>query len=256
MKKIGKMLFTFAFMVVSLFGMNSVNAQALDITYNNVSYEYYMTGGNGKIEMDIIKANNDVINAAISNFYPETSGASDVNVIPFTFTVKDGMTWDSSTDKATMYIRIPQVFNLEKSDKIYILKVNTADNSNVAFHSDNTGANHYDIKNLTDIQSVIDLNGVVSYEKIDATNYFTDKYAVLETGNFNSTGTTYYMLVTCHGVEPTPVPTPTPTPDPTTTTTIENPKTADAGNQLYILIGVVGLAGIIGLGVKFAKASK
>ena len=42
----------------------------------------------------------------------------------------------------------------------------------------------------------------------------------------------------------------------TTKMNIENPKTADAGNHLYIMISVIALAGIAGLGVKFAKSNK
>ena len=44
-----------------------------------------------------------------------------------------------------------------------------------------------------------------------------------------------------------------------TTTTkfnVENPKTADTGNNLYIIIGVIALVGITGLGVKLATSKK
>ena len=42
----------------------------------------------------------------------------------------------------------------------------------------------------------------------------------------------------------------------TQTTTIENPKTADASNQLYIIVGIIALVGITSLGIKFAKANR
>ena len=73
------------------------------------------------------------------------------------------------------------------------------------------------------------------------------------------------MLVVCNptGVQqPTTTTTTTTTtikpvdPTTTTTTTIENPKTADMGNQLYIVLGVICFAGIVSLGAKFAKSSK
>lgn len=40
------------------------------------------------------------------------------------------------------------------------------------------------------------------------------------------------------------------------TTTIENPKTADKSNQLYIVIGVIALAGVTGLGVKLVTSKE
>lgn len=279
MKKIGKILFTFLFMIAGIVGMGNVNAADYQIRFDNDYFEYYLTGGNNKLDMEIVSGEQDIFKRAINHFYPDDLTSSIVDVVPFKFTVKDGSTWDASTDSATMYINIPQLFNYEKDNgkSIYLIRIKEIDGQVQTYAHDigNIYTRNYEIKDYNDIKSAI--TSSVSHGKSLPTSgdYFTNKYAVLTTSEFNTTGTTYYMLITCKGekttpTEPTkptePEPTkPTPTeptkpeptqPTPTEPTTVENPKTADVSSQLYIVIGAICLAGVVGLGVKFAKANK
>lgn len=266
MKKFEKILFTFVLMVVGLFGMGNVNADTLSVKYNKANYDYFLTGSN-KLEMSLVTTENSIINNAISRFYTAASGAEKVNVVPFKFNIKSGSTWESS-DKATMYINIPNELNLDDSTHIYLMKIDGTTGNYKVYSIDNQFNETYAIKSESDIQSARN-SAVLGEKQIDnGLNYLSNKYAVLETSDFNTTGDTYYMLITCKGKELTTTTTTTTTTRPgetttttttqpsETTTTIENPKTFDASNQLYIVIGVIGLVGIIGLGVKFASSNK
>ena len=118
---------------------------------------------------------------------------------------------------------------------------------------------NYDIKDYNEVSSAFSSDSIVSKATSTIeTDYFTDKVAVFNTTEFDETGTTYYMLITCKGEiqNPTQPTNPTNPTQPTNPTTVENPKTADVSSQLYIIIGVICLIGIIGLGTKFAKSSK
>lgn len=256
MKKISKILFTFLFMFVGIVGMGNVNAQELKFKYNTSYYEYYMTGGNDKLDMQIIENSNDIINKALAEFYTEASGAENVNAVPFAFTVVDGKTWDPDTDKATMYINIPKELNLDVTDQIYLMRINSSNGYKYVYDIGDKFPGLYTIKSYNDIKSVAESATIFGKNKSD--DYLSNQFAVLETSDFETTGTTYYVLITCKGQEPVIIPEPTqPEPtQPTTSTTVENPKTADVSSQLYIVIGAICLAGIIGLGVKFVKANK
>ena len=263
MKKIGKILFTFLFMVVGLFGMGSVNAANYEIRFDNDYFEYYMTGGNNKINMEIVQGDPEIIKRAIDL----TSNI--VDVVPFKFTVADGKTWDPSTDSATMYINIPQLFQYEKDSgaSVYLVRIKEIDGE-VQTYAHDIGtiySRNYEIKDYNDIKAAIASNTSSGKSLPTSGDYFTNKYAVLQTSEFNTTGTTYYMLITCKGqktppTEPEPTKStstePTKPTEPTEPTTVENPKTADVSSQLYIVIGAICLAGVVGLGVKFAKANK
>lgn len=260
MKKIGKILFTFLFMTVGIAGIGNVSARELQFKYDSSYYEYYLTGGNDKLDMQIIESSNDIINKAVAEFYTEASGAEKVNIVPFSFTVQNGKTWDSKTDNATMYINIPKELNLEKSDQIYLMRINSSDGSKYVYDIGEKYPGVYLIKNYTDIKSATE--SATIFGKNISADFLSNQFAVLETSDFEATGTTYYALITCKGEVPivTPPTKPTPTnptqPTPTEPTTVENPKTADVSSQLYIVIGAICLAGVVGLGVKFAKANK
>lgn len=262
MKKIAKILFTFMIMVVGLFGMGNVNAQELQVKYITEAYEVGLIGTD-KFDVNVITSENDIINKAIAKFYPESSGAQVVHAVPFKFTLNEGQTWDANTDKATMYVRIPNDLLHAAGDysKTYIIRINPTNNTNKQ--------KSYEIKDYESLKKIPGNESVSTEKPIQIgsgnQNYFTDNYAVLETSDFDATGTTYYMLVVCNptGVQQPPTTTTTTTttikpvdPTTTTTTTIENPKTADMGNQLYIVLGVICFAGIVSLGAKFAKSSK
>lgn len=257
MKKIGKILFAFLFTVVGIFGMGTANARELELKYNNSYYEYYMVGGSDKIDMQIVEGSNDIINKAVGEFYTVDSGAIKVNIVPFAFSVKSGITWDSSVDKATMYINIPTELNLEQSDQIYLMKINPSNGHKYVYDIGSKYPGVYSIKGYDDIKSIT--NSATSFGKKLSTDYLSNQFAILETSDFEATGTTYYILITCKGTEPikpTQPTQPTKPTQPTEPTTIENPKTADVSSQLYIVIGAICLAGIAGLGVKFAKSNK
>ena len=243
MKKIEKILLAFVFMFVGLFGIQNVDA-ALAVKYNKENYDYFFTGSN-KLDMNLVTTENSVINTAISKFYTAASGAEKVNVVPFKFNVKSGSTWES-TDKITMYINIPNELNLDDSTHIYLMKIDAATGAYKVYSVDGQfNGLTYSIKSESDVQNARNSLVIGEKKKDNGLNYLSDKFAVLETSDFSATGDTYYALITCKGKEVT-----------TTTTTIENPKTFDANNQLYIVVGVIGLVGIIGLGVKFASSSK
>ena len=258
MKKIEKILLAFVFMVVGLFGMGSVNAAELSVKYNVSSYEYFFDGSSQKLNGSLVTEKNDVINTAISKFYTAASGAEKVNVVPFKFNVKSGSTWES-TDKITMYINIPNELNLDDSTHIYLMKIDAATGAYKVYSVDGQfNGLTYSIKSESEISDF--LQNQMRIDTVNGKNIrenLSNKFAVLETSDFSTTGDTYYALITCKGKEITTTTTTTTTvPNQTTTTTIENPKTFDANNQLYIVIGVIGLVGIIGLGVKFASSSK
>ena len=262
MKKLTKILFTFMIMVVGLFGMGNVNAQELQVKYITEAYDYYLTGTN-KLNMKLIPSSNDIINKAVAKFYQDNSGAQVVHAVPFEFSLKEGQTWDANTDKATMYIRIPNELLKAAGDysNTYIVRINTATNTNLAHDIGTKYDRSYLLKDYTTVKSILNNTTITSVGTLDKANFFTDNYAVLETSDFEKTGTTYYMLVVCNPtvvVPPTTTTTTTKPIDPTTTTTttIENPKTADMGNQLYIVLGVICFVGIVSLGAKFAKSSK
>ena len=65
----------------------------------------------------------------ISKFYSNGLTSNIVDVVPFAFTVKDGQKWDSKSDSATMYIRIPKLFNMSVDDgkSIYLVRVKEID---------------------------------------------------------------------------------------------------------------------------------
>lgn len=281
MKKVGKILFAFLFTVVGVFGMGTANAEGYQIRFDNNYYEYYMTGGNNKLDMNIVSGEEDIFKQSINHFYKSGLASSQiVDVVPFEFKVKDGETWDSTTDSATMYINIPKNFNIEKDggQSIYLIRIKVIDGEiqTYAHKIESSSASYsrlYEIKDRSSIESIITSNNVTSSGKNLSTDYFTNQFATLQTSEFNATGITYYMLITCKGelppepTKPTPTnpeptkptePEPTqPTPTvPTEPTTVENPKTADVSSQLYIVIGAICLIGIAGLGVKFAKANK
>ena len=268
MKKIEKILLAFVFMFVGLFGIQNVDA-ALAVKYNKENYDYFFTGSN-KLDMNLVTTENSVINTAISKFYTAASGAEKVNVVPFKFNVKSGSTWES-TDKITMYINIPNELNLDDSTHIYLMKIDATTGVYKVYSVDGQfNGLTYSIKSESDVQNARNSLVIGEKKKDNGVNYLSDKFAVLETSDFSTTGDTYYALITCKGKEVTTTTTTTTTttvpnqtttttttvPNQTTTTTIENPKTFDANNQLYIVIGVIGLVGIIGLGVKFASSSK
>ena len=252
MKKIEKILLAFVFMFVGLFGIQNVDA-ALAVKYNKENYDYFFTGSN-KLDMNLVTTENSVINTAISKFYTAASGAEKVNVVPFKFNVKSGSTWES-TDKITMYINIPNELNLDDSTHIYLMKIDAATGAYKVYSVDGQfNGLTYSIKSESEISDF--LQNQMRIDTVNGKNIrenLSNKFAVLETSDFSTTGDTYYALITCKGKEIT---TTTTVPNQTTTTTIENPKTFDANNQLYIVIGVIGLVGIIGLGVKFASSSK
>ncbi|MCI8777775.1 MAG: hypothetical protein HFI87_01280 [Bacilli bacterium] len=266
MKKIGKILFAFLFTVVGIFGMGTANAEDYTIRFDNQYYEYYMTGGNGKLDMSIANGEQDIFKQAIAHFYRDSLTSQIVDVVPLEFKVKDGQTWDSKTDSATMYINIPKNFNMgyDNGQSIYLLRIKVIDGEiqTYAHKIQSSSASYtrlYEIKDRSSIESIITSNNVTSSGKNLSTDYFTNQFATLQTSEFNATGTTYYMLITCKGEvppEPTKPTNPTEPTQPTETTTIENPKTADVSSQLYIVIGAICLAGIAGLGVKFAKSNK
>ena len=265
MKKIEKILLAFVFMFVGLFGIQNVDA-ALAVKYNKENYDYFFTGSN-KLDMNLVTTENSVINTAISKFYTAASGAEKVNVVPFKFNIKSGSTWES-TDKITMYINIPNELNLDDSTHIYLMKIDATTGAYKVYSVDGQfNGLTYSIKSESDVQNARNSLVIGEKKKDNGLNYLSDKFAVLETSDFSTTGDTYYALITCKGKEvtttttTTTVPNQTTTttttvPNQTTTTTIENPKTFDANNQLYIIVGVIGLVGIIGLGVKFASSSK
>lgn len=278
MKKIEKILLAFVFMVVGSFGIGNVKANTYDVKIDNQYYEYYLVSGNNKLEMNVVSDSLDKYKEAAAKLFNNEVTSGVLNIVPIEFKVKSGMTWDSSTDSATMYINIPLAFNLDKSEKIYLVKFKTVDGEirNTVYYLDSSKNRVYEIKDYNDVKSAITSSNVKSFGKIDVQNYFSNKYAVLNTSNFESTGSSYYMLITCSDAKVTTTTTTTTTTKSTTTTTtttkpgetttttipnettttIENPKTYEVNNQLYIVIGIIALAGIVGLGVKFAKASK
>ncbi len=275
MKKIGKILFVFLFTVVGIFGMGTAKAEDYQIRFDNNYYEYYMTGGNDKLDMNIVSGEPDIFKKAINHFYKSGLSSKIVDVVPFAFNVIDGQTWNSSTDSATMYINIPKALNLgyDNGKLVYLIRIKEIDGEiqTYAHKIESSSADYtrlYEIKNRSSIESIINSSSVEKFGKNLSTDYFTDQFATLQTSEFNQTGTTYYMLVTCKGEvtpEPTTEPTTKPTTKPTTEptkptepepTTVENPKTADVSSQLYIVIGAICLIGIVGLGAKFVKANK
>ena len=158
-----------------------------------------------------------------------------------------------------MYINIPNELNLDDSTHIYLMKIDAATGAYKVYSVDGQfNGLTYSIKSESEISNF--LQNQMRIDKVNGKNIrenLSNKFAVLETSDFSTTGDTYYALITCKGKEITTTTTTTTTvPNQTTTTTIENPKTFDANNQLYIVIGVIGLVGIIGLGVKFASSNK
>ena len=165
-----------------------------------------------------------------------------------------------------MFINIPKTFNLDKKDHIYLMRIKSGGDYDVYEIGDKLQQKtprKYEIKDYNSVKAEIEGDSVVSKGSNLKDDYFSNQYAVLETGDFESTGDTYYVLITCQGIELTTssttittTATTTTTTKPSQTTTVENPKTGENSNQLYFIIGVIGVIGIAGLGIKFAKANK
>ena len=136
-------------------------------------------------------------------------------------------------------------------EHVYLVRI-SANGTNSAYSINNRYNNNkiFEVKSKADIQSAIESATVSGINAMDG--YFSGDFLVANLSDLNPTGTTNYMLIACFDNAPVT----TTTTITTTTTTVENPKTADVGNQLYIVLGTVCLVAIVGLGVKFAKANK
>ncbi len=257
MKKISKFLFTSLFAVVGIFGMVNVKADELPVVKLNEKYEFYLKDSTNKLTMEVASGDTSIFETAVRKFYPAESGATGAYYVPLNITVKDGETWNSASDSATLYINIPNY--LEAKDKasgtnfehIFLVRV-SANGTNSAYSINNRYNNNkiFEVKSKADIQSAIESATVSGINAMDG--YFSGDFLVANLSDLNPTGTTNYMLIACFDNAPVT----TTTTITTTTTTVENPKTADVGNQLYIVLGTVCLVAIVGLGVKFAKANK
>ena len=315
MKKVFNIFISLIFLSYSIFLISGVEARDLNIRKDTEFYEYYWKSTDDKLVMSI--SDNEIFTKAIDQFYKEPTNVERADVLPLEFTVKDGNTWDSNSDVATMYINIPALFDVEKKEsQIYLVRIKQKNDELIltAYDIGSTYEHTYSIKNKSNIENEIkSLNSKLSLGSVNGVDsYLSDQFAVLTTSDFNSTGTTYYMLVVCNSnfkfttstssttksttssttksttssttksttssttksttksttssttssttkstTQPTSSSTTIPsTSNTTTTTTIENPKTADTRSQLYVVIGVMSLVGIIGLGIKFAKSSK
>lgn len=268
MKKISKFLFTSLFAVVGIFGMGNVKADEIPAVKLNEKYEFYLKDSTNKLTMEVASGDTSIFETALRKFYEADKTPNGAYYVPLNITVKNGETWNSASDSATLYINIPNY--LEAKDKasgtnfehVYLVRI-SANGTNSAYSINNRFNNNkiFEVKSKADIQSAIDSATVSGIKPMEG--YFSGDFLVANLSDLNPTGTTNYMLVACvYGTQQTTTTTQQTTTtqskitESTTTTTVENPKTADVGNQLYIVLGTVCLVAIVGLGVKFAKANK
>lgn len=259
MKKFGKILFAFIFMFVGLFGMTGARAAGIPVNFYSSAYpnpySYALTSGADKLDLSIYTGDVTALTEAARSFYNSASGATSVAVVPFELKVKDGETF-ASTDSATLYVRVPDEFlNISFADgrdafrhvKLGILT--QANSGNYVFNPDYDTDNTYNNQDENVKMQVLkgNLNGTTFTE--DANGNYYVKFTTNEANKI-------FAVVICNAPEYTTTTVTTTVPEETTTTTIENPKTLDGSNSAYIIIGVIGLIGILGLGTKFAKASK
>jgi hypothetical protein len=199
----------------ALTGIEEMNA-SINITGNN----------SDKLDVTVYADTNDVMNQAIERFYSQNP-SSKATVVPFGVTVKGGQTWTNDSDLATLSINVPKEFNTDRKDGIYLLRITQNLEGVVSYRAYSiTEQGGFTLANFVPADNIV---GTMS----------------IDLNNLETTGTTYFVLITCHAVDVPDVP-----------ETPENPETLDMETTSYIVIGAICLVAIIGLGSKFALANK
>ncbi len=277
MRKLKNILFTMLLAFVSVFAIGNVsalNSEDIDKIYKSDSV-VGVTSGTDKANVTILTG--DALNSVKENldhaaywFYKDGFGSAThgyVQMVP----MKVNVIGNIGDGNVQLYIKIPESMLTARgdvADSISHLRFSRLFNDptngyvfNPIFGIDGSGDSYrIDVDSNNDM-SVIrgNLNGS-TFTVNDAGDY----YVSIKTNFKDYTDAAaaqgselYYVLAICYSNPPVTTTTTIPTTVPTTiTTTVENPKTLDGNNTMYIVLGVIGLMGVIGLGSKFAKSSK
>ncbi len=269
MKNLKKLMFTFLFVVVSVFTMGKVKAASL--TGDKIHKEYLpstvaVTSGADKASVSVLSGNTWTselqakFDAAANSFYSgfdafgATATEGYVKMIP----MKVNVTENIGTGDVELYIKVPNDMMNVRTDSVTHLRFARLNEGTPGFTvvmgvpgapekytwaNDEHNSMAYTKGTLNGTTFTPDENG--------------DNYVVIKTNFKDDTLSTtaaaqgdvlYYVLAICYDKTEQPSQPIQPSP--------ENPKTLDGSNSMYIVLGVIGLIGVIGLGSKFAKSSK